>query len=293
MEHTRDGQQPFEEQPKEGESEARSLARNFSLQGKLNALTNILLSKGSIFDKRSKGPSFIFAGQSIHRPHYTVFYRRDQPDPSICQEPLPMIGYLNYTNVSGTRWHKFQPRHHSGDDDSTASQLSKKKLARVTPKEWKEDPYFVCVLLSLAQLQERHLKPPRPISHTVSAPCASKLSTISSFVSLTHTPKSRLLIASPMDRESIHLYEAQFTSDFLGMLDNPAIATMPANFPTIKRKQISFRPFETFQERILADLSVQSIPPHVSNKDDNAINKNAKRAHKQEDDERRKRGRTS
>jgi hypothetical protein len=51
MEHTRDDQRPSET-PSEGESEARSLARNFSHQGKLNALTNILLSKRSIFDER-------------------------------------------------------------------------------------------------------------------------------------------------------------------------------------------------------------------------------------------------
>ncbi|KAJ6041411.1 hypothetical protein N7460_006801 [Penicillium canescens] len=230
-EDTRDDQQPFQGKPNEGESEARSLARSFSLQGKLNALTNILLSKGSIFDKRSKGPYFTFAGHPVHRPHYTVFYRRDQPDRSVSQEPLPVIGYLNYTNVSGTRWHKFQPRHHDGGVDYAVSPLSKKKLARVTPKEWKEDPYFVCVLLSLAQLQEHRLKPSRPTSHS-----------------------SRLLIASPMDREFIHLYEAQITSDFLRMLDNPAAATIQTNFPTIERRQIPFRPFETFQERIFAEL---------------------------------------
>jgi hypothetical protein len=80
-----------------------------------------------------------------------------------------MIGYLNYTNVSGIRWHKCQPRqHHRGRDNSPVRRLSGKKPARVTPKEWKEDPYFVCVLLSLAQLQERLLEPQMRTSHLVS-----------------------------------------------------------------------------------------------------------------------------
>lgn len=52
MEHTRDDQRPFERQSNEGEAEAWSLAKSFSLEGKLNALTNILLSRGSHLDKR-------------------------------------------------------------------------------------------------------------------------------------------------------------------------------------------------------------------------------------------------
>lgn len=51
MEHTCD-ERPLKSQPNEKESVARLLASSFSLQGKLSALTNILLSEGSIFDKR-------------------------------------------------------------------------------------------------------------------------------------------------------------------------------------------------------------------------------------------------
>lgn len=53
IEHPQDYQQPYEGLPNEGESEAQSLASSFSLQGKLNALANILLSEGSILDKRT------------------------------------------------------------------------------------------------------------------------------------------------------------------------------------------------------------------------------------------------
>lgn len=77
------------------------------------------------------------------------------------------------------------------------------------------------------------------------------------------------------------------------MLDNPAVATIQPNFPTIERRQIPFRPFETFQQRILAELSVKIIPPHVSNKRDNTTNRKSKRTHEKEEDESRKQGRTS
>lgn len=205
-----------------------------------------------------------------------------------------MVGYLNYTNVSGPRWHKAQPRHHGGGNDAAVSRIFKEKLARVTPKEWTEDPYFMCVLLSLAQLQEGRPKPPSPTSHLVSAPCPSNCHSFYGFVSLAHISKSRLLVASPLDREFIHLYEARITSDFLGMLDNPATATMQNDSPTIRRRQIPFKPFETLQERILAELSAgHKIPPHVPIQHDDTINQNVKRVHEHEDDEMCKRGRTS
>jgi hypothetical protein len=109
---------------------------------------------------------------------------------------------------------------------------------------------------------------------------------------MAHIPKTRLLVASPMDQEFIYLYEAQITSDFLGMLDNPKTATIQTNFPTIERRQISFRPFETFEERIWAELL--HFPPDVSVIPDDTcpsfINQNGKRPHEQEDDEMCKRG---
>ncbi|KAJ5938319.1 hypothetical protein N7466_001453 [Penicillium verhagenii] len=133
--------------PDEGEFEARSLARSFSLQGKLDALTSILLSMGRILKQSSNGPCFFFADRPVHQPQYTVFYCRNELNESVCQEALPVIGYLNYTNVSGTRWHKCQRLRFDGNDDSTVSRLRKENFVRVTPKEWREDPYFLCVLL--------------------------------------------------------------------------------------------------------------------------------------------------
>ncbi|KAF9885863.1 hypothetical protein FE257_012335 [Aspergillus nanangensis] len=251
-------------------SDEEWLARSFSIPGKLEAITNILLSKGSVFNKSSKGPSFYFADRDVHQPLYTVFSRRKQPDQGVCQDPLPLIGYLNYTTVIGPRTHQFLPRSKGGGVDYPLTPLGKKKYARVIPKEWKEDPYFVFVLLSIAQLQEDRLKELKSISHL-----------------------SRLLVASPFDRESIHLYQAHITSDFLRMLDKPTSTRFQKDFPTIEHREISFKPYETLRQRILDELSVANMPPHLSNRHDNISNKNVKRAHEQKDKGRFKRTRSS
>lgn len=238
---------------------------------------------------RVKGPSFHFGGCPVHQPQYSLFYRHDQPDPSA---PPPTIAYVNYTHVSGSRWHKRQPPRNSTADDFVLRRISKEKHARVIPKEWTEDPYFVCILLSLAQLQENRLNPPRPTDYLVSIPCLSNCDRSPHLVFPAHTPKSRLLAVSPFDQEFIHLYEAQIPSAFLRMLDKPTTATIEANLSVIKHRKIPFKPFETFQERILADLSINRTPSADSINDD-TTNYNKKRAHEHEDGENYKRGRTS
>jgi hypothetical protein len=51
IEDPHDDQRPLQGKHNERECDARSLANSFSLPVKLNALKNILLSEGSIFDK--------------------------------------------------------------------------------------------------------------------------------------------------------------------------------------------------------------------------------------------------
>lgn len=47
-------------------------------------------------------------------------------------------------------------------------QIQLKRVAQITPKNWSEDPYLLCVLLSLAQLQEYHRREWHPPIHVVS-----------------------------------------------------------------------------------------------------------------------------
>lgn len=57
------------------------------------------------------------------------------------------------------------------------------------------------------------------------------------------------------DLDFIHLYEGQFTCEFLQMLDNPTTFTGRTNIPTVYRRRISFQPYESFPERIQDEIS--------------------------------------
>ena len=116
----------------------------------------------------SKGSPFFFAGQPVHRPHYTVFRRHGQPNELISNHCPPLIGYLHYSYVTGARLDQFEPRPDpSGRLNFIGATIRNKRVAQITPKEWTEDPYFVCILLALAQLQERKLELPKPSTYTV------------------------------------------------------------------------------------------------------------------------------
>ncbi|PLB54009.1 hypothetical protein P170DRAFT_482254 [Aspergillus steynii IBT 23096] len=257
-----------DERPSEGLADREYFARvvAWSLDRREKYFPHV----ANIVREHSKGPEFMFAGRPVHRPVYTVFRRRDQPDRPVSQESLALIGYVNYTNVSGPRWHKCYPRPRKDGRDNSPVQ---KKLDRVTPEERTEDPYFICILLSLTQLQERLLESQKRENHL-----------------------SRLLVAFPFDPEYIHIYEARITSDFLRALETPTTAMKEAKFPTIEHRKIPFRPYKTFQERILVELSINnfSLASDVPNGTlSNVTNPHLKRPYEQADDERCKRGRVS
>lgn len=98
-----------------------------------------------------------------------MFHHHGQPKQHTRESSPPLVGYLDYGEVSGSRLRKFFPRPAPrGRFNKPGVALSKKKLAQVTPKEWTGDPYFVCLLLALAQLQERKLgRSRKPRSYTV------------------------------------------------------------------------------------------------------------------------------
>lgn len=50
--------------------------------------------------------------------------------------------------------------------------------------------------------------------------------------------KSRLLVTRVVDKEFIHLFEAEITSEILEMLYRPNLAISLATWPTIKHKKI-------------------------------------------------------
>lgn len=50
------------------------------------------------------------------------------------------------------------------------ARILEKKLAKITPENWIEDQYFVCILLALAQVQEHKMEGPKPASYIVGLP---------------------------------------------------------------------------------------------------------------------------
>ncbi|CAG8376545.1 unnamed protein product [Penicillium salamii] len=218
-------------------SDPQRLAKSCAPLVKLYSLIRILEYKGSTFEERcqrGRGPKFYFAGRAIHRPNFVVFGRRKEANSPLEDAFQCLIGYFDYSSASNGRKNKFQARcHPGGGDNAPVGRLHDKRLAQITPANWEEDPYFVCILLSIAQLQERSLKTKGQTTHT-----------------------SRLLVSKGPDHEFIYLYEAQFTSELLEAIENPKTATAYVDWPTISRKKIPYNPYDTFRARLVAELSL-------------------------------------
>lgn len=56
------------------------------------------------------------------------------------------------------------------------------------------------------------------------------------------------------DREYIHLYDTEITADLLS-----ESATKPVQSPVIRRKRISYKPYDTFCDRLSAELVAPSL----------------------------------
>jgi hypothetical protein len=73
----------------------------------------------------------------------------------------PIIGYYKY-NADKERQQKLDaPPGPGGVNNDPFQRICDIKYRQVTPADWRHDPYIVCLLLSLAQLQDRTaLAPP-------------------------------------------------------------------------------------------------------------------------------------
>ncbi|KAF4513143.1 hypothetical protein G6O67_000452 [Ophiocordyceps sinensis] len=194
----------------------------------------MLVREGGAFKRCCYRSEFFFAKRSVHRSDCDVFEPNERLNKCFGQMPRLLVGYLHYSYVEGARRQLLRPPRRPGGDPNVVGQsISRRKLSKVTPKEWFRDPYLVCVLLSLAQRQAR-------------APTWPTQTAYSSRLLVTTTKKP--------DREFIYLYEAAFASELLEMLDNPTLATERATWPTIRLKKIPFEPYADFQPRIIAEL---------------------------------------
>ncbi|KAG7427815.1 hypothetical protein Forpi1262_v011084 [Fusarium oxysporum f. sp. raphani] len=105
-----------------------------------------------------------------------------------------------------------------------------RRLRDLTPDLWFEDPYLVCILLSLAQLQWQRRKT---------------------------TPEAffvRLLVTNASDTTHAHVFQADIPSKLLHALDNPTEDKDNLVWPAIQHFQVPFDPHASFSERIAGQL---------------------------------------
>lgn len=118
-----------------------------------------------------KGADLFFAGKAVHQPSYMMFCRRMQTAQSPSQDVQPLVGYMDYLQIDSSRRKRLMPHPHPEKErkNDVCQRISDIKVARATPQEWTEDPYLLCVLISIAQFQERTQEDSQLASRTVCA----------------------------------------------------------------------------------------------------------------------------
>ncbi|CZR45668.1 uncharacterized protein FPRO_15156 [Fusarium proliferatum ET1] len=172
--------------------------------------------------------AFYYAGRLVHVPEVSAFRIAGHID---VPHPEPVVGYYSY-KADEIRRARFTPRAGPPGTLNLAMQsLYQRKLARVTPEDWTRDPYLVCILLSLAQLQARSDNTGQPRLYIV-----------------------RLLITHRDEAENAYVYKVDLPSQLLECFKFPTRPMDDFVFPTITVGKVAFEPFETFGGRAVEAL---------------------------------------
>ncbi|KAH6949534.1 hypothetical protein DER45DRAFT_649933 [Fusarium avenaceum] len=165
--------------------------------------------------------TFCFAKRRIFQVHCCVV----RVDESLKSSVDPIIGFYHY-NVDQERQNmlhvKPAPR---GQINNPVKRLHDHKFRRVTPPDWRNDPYIFCVLLTMAQDSWR--ASPRKGSYP-----------------------TRLLITHQSEQTHAYVFKADIPYQLLKSLDNPKRSMNDFVFPLINYTPIPFQPYSTFSERI-------------------------------------------
>ncbi|KAF9770110.1 hypothetical protein IL306_012388 [Fusarium sp. DS 682] len=172
-------------------------------------------------------PRFFYNQRQFHMPECEVY----QTNSLHKLEQQPMIGYYQYEDLIKRRKRANTPKQHPGTSNLPVERLYQRRLRNLTPALWFEDPYLVCVLLSLAQLQWR----------------SKRRSTLEAY-------PVRLLVTNVSDATHAHVFRADIPSKFLHALDHPTHDMAGLVWPAIQHVQVPFEPHATFSERIAAQL---------------------------------------
>ncbi|KAF5671561.1 hypothetical protein FDENT_10855 [Fusarium denticulatum] len=172
--------------------------------------------------------AFHYRGRLLHVPHCSAFQIAGH---IAVPHPEPIVGYYSY-NVDGDREARFTARAGPpGTMNLPMEQIYERRLAKVTPQDWTRDPYLVCVMLSLAQVQERSDTTGQPRLYLV-----------------------RLLVTHRDEQENAYVYKADFPSQFLECLKFPSRPMDDFEVPAITVAKVAFEPYETFGSRAVKAL---------------------------------------
>ncbi|KAF4949956.1 hypothetical protein FGADI_8557 [Fusarium gaditjirri] len=173
-------------------------------------------------------PYFLYNKAKLHMVECNVFkidevYNFEQP---------PIIGHFQYDELVKQRKRANRPRRHPvpGTLNLPAERLYQRRLRDLTPAMWFEDPYLVCILLSLAQFQRQKSQTTPEIF----------------FV--------RLLVTNVSDTTHAHVFQADIPSELLRAFDNPTEDMDNVIWPAIQHVQVPFEPHASFSERIAGQL---------------------------------------
>nr|CEG05487.1 unnamed protein product [Fusarium clavum] len=180
---------------------------------------------------------FFYNKLELHTPE-CGFYKISK-DLKLAQRPI--IGYFVYEELVKQRRRSLKPRNHPVDGASNVpgERIYQRRLRELTPALWYEDPYLVCVLLSLAQRR-----------------CRSRKTTPEAFF-------VRLLVTNESDQTNAHVLRANIPSSLLHALDNPTDAMDNLVWPVIEHVQVPFASHATFSERMARQLlaGLKAKPP--------------------------------
>ncbi|KAG5655144.1 hypothetical protein KAF25_001917, partial [Fusarium avenaceum] len=163
------------------------------------SVEHLLCRQGSPLKRVRRSLAFNYAQQCVRLPGCELFQVATQ-DNNSQQVPL-IIGYYHYNYITDERQKVLTPPSHHGCYNAPVSRLNQRKLRQVTPALWFQDPYLVCLLLSLAQYQWRSSHSWQPKAILV-----------------------RLLVTHEEDATHAHVYQAKISCGILECLRTPSLS---------------------------------------------------------------------
>ncbi|KAG9501838.1 hypothetical protein J7337_007533 [Fusarium musae] len=162
---------------------------------------------------------------------------RPRSKPTSTRAQAPVVGFTYYRAFNWERDRRYTPRKHPkaryGKTNGPVEEICKILLRKVNPQKWEEDPYIVCLLLSLAQAQAIKQKREKEKPDTFPV---------------------RLLVAVDGDTEFAHVFQAEIDAHILKALDKPTFGFNGVTWPTITHSKVAYGPYPSFPDRLLAEV---------------------------------------